>query len=209
MNIKYLFPFLIFTILVSACSKQTIITEDEYKAVDLPDGSIVFLNQNSELEYVESFNERKVAIKGECYFSIVESDKPFTVQGELGIVEVLGTEFNLKSDSENMEVEVEEGEVSLSVEGKSEKVARGQMASYDKGNKSIKTGKAPMSFKKWMSKMTIELKKFDQKFNKEIKELEKIVKDKSKEADKEAKKVGKELEDVGKQIGKSLKKITN
>ncbi|WKK75352.2 FecR domain-containing protein [Marivirga salinae] len=209
MKFNYLFSLLIFSVLISACSKERVITQDNYEVVDLPDGSIVFLNHYSELEYIEAFNQRRVAISGECYFSVEASDKSFTVTGELGEVEVLGTEFSVKSDIEDMKVEVESGSVQFTVEDHSEKLSKGEMASYQKGDNSIKTGKASNGFKKWMAKLRIEFKRLDKKLNDEAKGIEEELNEKAKEIEKEANKIGKELEDVGDQIGKSIKKITD
>lgn len=209
MKIKYLFSLLIFSILTSACTKEKISTQDNYEVVDLPDGSIVYLNQYSELEYIEAFNQRRVAISGECYFSVKPSDKSFTVTGELGEVEVLGTEFSVKSSNEGMEVEVEEGSVKFSVENMSQEISKGLSASYQKGKNTIETGKATNDFKKWMAKLRIELKRFDKDINEEAKGIEEKLNKKAKEIEKEADKIGKELEDVGDQIGKSIKKLTD
>lgn len=209
MKFKYIFSLLFFSILITACSKEKISTEDNYEVVELPDGSIVFLNHYSKLEYLEAFNQRKVAISGECYFSVEPSDKSFTVRGELGEVEVLGTEFSVKSNNEDMEVEVEKGSVQFSIEEESKNISTGEMASYKKGENVIETGKASNDFKKWMVKLRIEFKRLDKKLNDEAKGIEKELNKKAKEIEKEADKIGEELNDVGDQIGKSFKKITD
>jgi hypothetical protein len=209
MNLKYGFYFLLSFLLVTACSQKKIITENDYEVVELPDGSIVFLSQYSELEYVEAFNQRRVAVSGECYFSVKKSEQSFTVEGHLGQVEVLGTEFIVNSDAENMEVEVADGTVEFKVGDKAEKVSSGRMASFHNGDASIKTGKASVTFDKWMAKLRIELKRLDKDMEKEAVRLEEKLKEKAKEFETEAGKVEKELNKVGKQIEKSLKKITD
>ncbi|SMG27028.1 FecR family protein [Marivirga sericea] len=207
MKYKSLFSLLILAVFLAACSKEKITTQDNYEVVGLPDGSIVFLNQYSELEYIEAFDQRRVAISGECYFSIEPSDKSFTVTGEVGEVEVLGTEFSVSSNSESMEVEVEEGSVHFTAEENSIDISTGQMASFQKGDNSIKTGKSSNSFKKWMAKLRIEFKRLDKELNEEAKSIEEELNKKAKEIEKEADKIGKELEEAGEQIGKSIKKI--
>lgn len=66
--------------------------------VTLPDGSKVWLNAASSLEYNSAFGprSRRVALKGEAYFQ-VESDpsRPFYVESRGQRVEVTGTEFNI------------------------------------------------------------------------------------------------------------------
>jgi len=208
MKFRYLFSLIIFSVLIASCSQEKIITEDNFEVVELPDGSIVFLNHYSELEYVEAFDQRRVAISGEGYFSVEPSDKSFTVEGKLGKVIVLGTEFSVKSNEQDMEVEVEKGSVQFSAGEKSETLSSGELASFKKGKNSIETGKASNDFKKWMAKLRIEFKRLDKKLNDEAKGIEEKLNKKAKEIEKEADKVGKELEEVGDQIGKSLKKIT-
>lgn len=207
MKNKYLFGLIIFSVLTTACTKEKITTQDNYEVVDLPDGSIVYLNQYSELEYIEAFNQRKVAISGECYFSVEPSDKSFTVTGKLGEIEVLGTEFSVKSDDEHMEVEVEKGSIQFTAGEQSKNISSGEMASHEKGGDSIETGEATMSFKKWMTKLHIELKRLDKEVNDKTKGLNEKLNKKAEEIEKEAGKIGKEIDEVGDQIGKSIKKI--
>jgi transmembrane sensor len=209
MNFKITIYIVLFTVLFSACSKKKITTEDNSKAVELPDGSIVFLSQYSELEYIEAFNQRRVAISGECYFSVEPSDKSFTVEGHLGEVEVLGTEFSMKSYSEEMEVQVAEGTVEFKVGNQSENISSGRMASFKEGDDAIETGKASMNFNKWMAKLRIELKRLNKDMDDEVMRLEDKLLEKAKEFEKEAGKVEKKLNEAGKQIEKSLKKITD
>ena len=75
-------------------------TTDQTKELKLSDGSTIWLNKNSILEYPENFSgkERKVKLTGEAYFIIAHnSEKPFIVISEQTETKVLGTEFNLKA----------------------------------------------------------------------------------------------------------------
>lgn len=69
----------------------------------LSDGSRVWLNAESVLEYPDRFaeDERLVRLKGEAYFEIAkaEGDTPIPFRVEVGgqLVEVTGTEFNLSA----------------------------------------------------------------------------------------------------------------
>lgn len=79
----------------------------------LPDGTAVWLNSNSTLEYPESFqgNERNVRLEGEAYFEVKRDEtKPFCVDAGDMKIEVLGTRFmvqnyNRKSDVETILVD--------------------------------------------------------------------------------------------------------
>lgn len=70
-----------------------------YRVV-LSDGSVIWLNSDSRLEYPEKFGkgERRVRIGGEAFFDVVrDTTRPFVVETELQSVSVLGTEFNVSA----------------------------------------------------------------------------------------------------------------
>ena len=67
----------------------------------LPDGTKVWLNSSSSVEYVAPFfsRQRRVKMEGEAYFE-VEHDRraPFVVSTNGLDIEVLGTRFNIRND---------------------------------------------------------------------------------------------------------------
>lgn len=66
----------------------------------LPDGTQVWLNSDSKLQYEESFNDsiRNVVLEGEAYFDVIKNSKrPFVVHTSGIDIRVLGTAFNVKS----------------------------------------------------------------------------------------------------------------
>ncbi len=68
--------------------------------VILPDGSKVWLNAASTLEYPARFsgNIREVKISGEAFFEVAEDrSRPFKVLTRNQVVDVLGTSFNINS----------------------------------------------------------------------------------------------------------------
>lgn len=68
--------------------------------VVLPDGTKVFLNADSKLEFPSKFfgGERRVKLTGEAYFVVVHNSKmPFKVESNGQIVEDIGTEFNINA----------------------------------------------------------------------------------------------------------------
>ena len=69
--------------------------------IRLPDGSLVWLNALSSLEYplnIGTTTVRKVKLKGEAYFEVAkESKHPFIVETDKQKLEVLGTHFNINS----------------------------------------------------------------------------------------------------------------
>ncbi|TXG37180.1 FecR family protein [Seonamhaeicola maritimus] len=84
----------------------------EQLAVVLPDNSEVKLNANSHLNYktLNWRSDRKLELEGEAFFD-VEKGKTFKVITNEGVVEVLGTEFNVISRNTYFEVQCMEGKV--------------------------------------------------------------------------------------------------
>jgi len=173
----------------SSCSNVVIETADNFEVVELPDGSVVYLNHNSSLEYDEDFDPRSVQLSGEIFFNVIEGETPFIVYAELSQIKVLGTKFNVKSDNSETTVEVEEGSVELETKQKKQKVGRGDRAVYKKDGNEIKKGKAEFKFKIWMNSLKLEFKKL----GKEIKHS--------------SKQIGKESKEVSKELSKEMKKL--
>jgi len=85
----------------------------------LADGSTIYLNKNSQLDYPESFgdNVREVRLEGEAYFDITTNpEKPFVITAGNTRTQVVGTSFNIRAlpGENNVTVSVTSGEVLLS-----------------------------------------------------------------------------------------------
>lgn len=66
----------------------------------LPDGTQVWLNAESKLEYNEGYgkNNRDVTLSGEAFFDVVKNvEMPFTIQTNKIHIKVTGTAFNVKA----------------------------------------------------------------------------------------------------------------
>lgn len=97
---------------------QTETTFGEKKEITLADGSCIILNACSKLQYPESFtgDYRDIKLNGEAYFKVApDREKPFRIKTTHFGIEVLGTEFNVKSypDDQIQSVEVESGKVQV------------------------------------------------------------------------------------------------
>jgi transmembrane sensor len=82
----------------------------------LPDGSIVTLNKNSQLDYPSRFKgeTRTISLKGEAFFNVTPNkEKPFIIHVNDVTVRVVGTSFNVKSVNGITEVIVETGIVQV------------------------------------------------------------------------------------------------
>lgn len=86
----------------------------EQLAVILPDNSKAQLNSNSFLDFknLNWKNNRELNLNGEAFFD-VEKGQSFKVITEDGVVEVLGTEFNVISRDHYFEVRCQEGKVKV------------------------------------------------------------------------------------------------
>jgi transmembrane sensor len=74
----------------------------------LPDGTQVWLNSDSKIQYDQTFNDtiREVTLDGEAYFDVVKNPKrPFIVHTSYIDIRVLGTAFNVKSYSQEKTIE--------------------------------------------------------------------------------------------------------
>jgi ferric-dicitrate binding protein FerR (iron transport regulator) len=113
----------------------------------LADGTKVWLNSGSELEFPLHFTgaRRNVKLKGEAFFEVTENkEQPFRVTANNLNIEVLGTSFNVVSfdDDSTSEVVLVKGKVALSIEtqnGISEMgfMSPGQKAVYDRKKQNI------------------------------------------------------------------------
>jgi transmembrane sensor len=83
----------------------------------LPDGTKVFLNQNSTLTSAADFNNetRTVTLTGEAYFDVKRDEtRPFIIKANGTEVRVLGTSFNVRAYNNRVSVAVTSGKVQFS-----------------------------------------------------------------------------------------------
>lgn len=86
--------------------------------VDLGDGTKVFLNADSKLTVPDTFSpsQRVVRLSGQAFFDVTpDKNRPFYIETNNAVVEVVGTAFDVKSydDDEKVRVVVQEGTVEL------------------------------------------------------------------------------------------------
>ena len=117
----------------------TIPRSGEYKLV-LSDGTKVWLNSDSKLEFPNTFvgDERRVKLAGEAYFEVAKNKaKPFRVEVDRVEVVVLGTSFNIHAYDEAVKTTLVEGAVKLNVAGKAYSLSPGFEANVDQGGVKI------------------------------------------------------------------------
>ena len=113
-------------------------------AVALSDGTVVYLNAESELRYPVEFvgGERVVWFKGEGYFEVAgDAKRPFRVMAEGVSVTAYGTEFNVNTFGEReVRTVLVEGSVGVRVDGRGEEVRLrpSELAECDAGSGEVR-----------------------------------------------------------------------
>ena len=106
-------------------SFETQIAETEI--LILPDNSEVILNAASKLSYNKKNwkTERQLELDGEAFFKVSKGQK-FTVNTEIGSIQVLGTQFNVKERDNYFEVQCYEGIVAVTYKEENVKLTFGK-----------------------------------------------------------------------------------
>lgn len=177
-----------FLFLSMSCSTAIeIVTEENYEVVVLPDGSQVYLNRQSKISYKEDFTPRTINLHGEAFFYVTPSETTFMVTTQHGDVLVLGTEFNVKTTSKQIAVDVKKGVVELKTAYDQSTIKKGIKAIYKDGEQAVQQIKSDKEYRKWIRSLEKDFKKLG-------KELRPILKE-----------IGNDLKKAGKKIGDEFK----
>jgi transmembrane sensor len=137
--------------LFSSSSRIYETVKGQHSAITLQDSTEVTLNYMSELKVHRSPFEkaRHVALKGEALFHVHRNGTPFIITTDIGTVQVLGTQFNVRVRDDKMEVAVLSGSVQVSVQRNSTDssiiLTKGQIVVCDKNNYPEIPGSLPFS----------------------------------------------------------------
>ncbi len=110
--------------------------------VQLSDGTKIWLNAASSLEYPVAFNggEREVKLSGEAYFEVAaDAFKPFYVTMNGMKVQVLGTSFNIKAyaDEKEFTTTLTSGAVRVTSSGRQLTLKPGQQSTFTPASNSL------------------------------------------------------------------------
>jgi transmembrane sensor len=96
-------------------SKIYATSKGQHSLIVLQDSTEVILNAQSEISVdSKSMSQaRRVSLKGEAMFHVRRNGTPFILTTEVGTVQVLGTEFNVRVRDDRMEVAVISGSVKM------------------------------------------------------------------------------------------------
>lgn len=118
---------------------KLIVPNGKRSSLILADGSKVWINSGTELEFPSKFNNdtRDIYVNGEIYIDVHQSTKqPFIVHTAKFDVEVFGTSFNVSAydDDDETSVVLVEGSVKLNSQGNSVKMRPNEMARFRAGS---------------------------------------------------------------------------
>ncbi len=145
--------FVLWLMMNSPQPSEFMTTANETEEVSLPDGSIVYLNENSSLTISNEWEKgfREVALDGEGYFMVrsqvnTSGDKTkFTVKTGGLDIEVLGTQFNVNARDTVTSVALDEGSIKLIKEHIEKEelsiesvMVPGQVASFNKSTREVR-----------------------------------------------------------------------
>ncbi len=120
---------------------ETVFAQHELRKIILPDNTMVTLNKNSKLTYYQSriWNfRREVSVFGEAYFDVQKKNgAKFKVKTIDFQIEVLGTQFNVVSNTKKCEITLSEGKVKLTdnlLPINTIEMTPGEQVKYEKSN---------------------------------------------------------------------------
>lgn len=90
------------------------VAQNDIRELQLPDGSLVFLNKHAKIIRNNNYgeNNRDIILEGEAFFEVTHNKElPFKVHSLNSTIEVVGTSFNVHTDTEQVVVSVVTGKV--------------------------------------------------------------------------------------------------
>jgi ferric-dicitrate binding protein FerR (iron transport regulator) len=105
----------------------------DHRVITLPDASIAHVNAGSELTFSDDWtDERTVELKGQAFFEVIRGNR-FQVVTPTGVVEVLGTSFDVFSRDTDFTVSCRTGRVRVTAGNQSVEIAPGFSAVLENG----------------------------------------------------------------------------
>jgi len=106
----------------------------EMATVQLSDGSVVRLAPNSKLHFVQRATTREATLEGRAFFAVAKIPaRPFHVHTRLGDATVLGTQFELATESTELHLLVVSGRVGLAAASSQVEVHGGEVSGVRDG----------------------------------------------------------------------------
>ena len=160
--------------------KEIIAARGEIKKIKLDDGTLVTLNSGSKLQTPQNMNveNRAVHLSGEAFFEVAPiKDRPFFVNSNNAMVEVIGTKFNITAwgDNDEVTVAVTEGKVLFNNINNDSRnaviISKGEMSKITSGKIPLKPVKVEVE-KKYLYWLNNELRFYNSTLRNVIHRLE-------------------------------------
>jgi len=135
--------------------QEIFVPKGQVNQVFLADGTRIWINSESRIIAPSAFakNERIVKLTGEAFFEVAkDKTRPFKVEVNGQLIEVLGTSFNVRAygNSDKIETTLESGQIQLHTGKQITLLHPGDQSLFDKTNDKIIISKVnPMSFSSW------------------------------------------------------------
>ena len=132
--------------------QEIFVPKGQVNQVFLADGTRIWINSESRIIAPSAFakNERIVKLTGEAFFEVAkDKTRPFKVEVNGQLIEVLGTSFNVRAygNSDKIETTLESGQIQLHTGKQITLLHPGDQSLFDKTNDKIIISKVnPMSF---------------------------------------------------------------
>lgn len=128
--------------------------------ITLSDGSKVYLNAGSTLQFPKQFSSerREVQLSGEAFFDIQsEADRPFIVSTGTSLIKVLGTTFNVnQEEGGKLAVALVSGKVRVNDDkGNQVNLEPSEMLVMEQGGDFYKTGFDPLAVLGWKDRQLV------------------------------------------------------
>lgn len=145
------------TFTIYSTKESAIIATQTYpgdiRLLRLPDGSRVWVNQNTKIEYPETFegDTRNIVLEGEAYFDVAkDKSKPFIITSGQITTTVVGTSFSVTSYKDKApEVHVRSGKVKVKSKQNEVLLERGDAAMYLTKTSTLKKYSIPVAEPEW------------------------------------------------------------
>lgn len=151
-GIQFYFGFQ--TIKTSGIVTQTY--PQDIRLIRLSDGTRVWINENTRIEYPEKFaaNERIITLKGEAFFEVArDTTRPFIISSGNIKTTVLGTSFDVKAYGNIAEVNVRTGKVKVESSHNAVFLERGSAAVFVPKENIVQKRKALVIDPEWKNSL--------------------------------------------------------
>ncbi|MDK2842839.1 MAG: transrane sensor [Anaerophaga sp.] len=119
-------------------TNRLIVPFGKRSSVLLADGSMVYVNSGTELEFPSAFSgkTREISVKGEIFIEVARQGHPFIIHTPQSQITVYGTSFNVSSytDEQSESVVLVNGSVEVKTANGSLMLKPSEMAKIDNGN---------------------------------------------------------------------------